>query len=248
MRAVAHGWKKPGGGGPSKAVAKEFTAADKGRKFGSGGPVKESKEMADKEIKALKRGHAPKEVMDHEKQEHKEMGYKKGGSAHHKGPPKGGAGITPALLASMAGPPPGAPPGPMGPGPGAPPGMPGAGGPPPPGMAHGGHVIHGGHHTHHHHYAHGGHVGGPEHDKETKNPNADKVMKHPKGAEAIIGGKKGSKDGPVKKGHTKGKVVHMKRGGSSKEHHFAHGGHVGHKAHSRGDGIAMKGHTKGRIV
>lgn len=36
MRAVAHGWKKPGGGGPSKAVAKEFTAADKGRKFGSG--------------------------------------------------------------------------------------------------------------------------------------------------------------------------------------------------------------------
>ena len=29
MRAVAHGWKKPGGGGPSKAVAKEFVAADK---------------------------------------------------------------------------------------------------------------------------------------------------------------------------------------------------------------------------
>lgn len=29
MRAVAHGWKKPGGGGPSKMVAKEFTAADK---------------------------------------------------------------------------------------------------------------------------------------------------------------------------------------------------------------------------
>ena len=29
MRAVAHGWKKPGGGGPSKAVAKEFVAEDK---------------------------------------------------------------------------------------------------------------------------------------------------------------------------------------------------------------------------
>lgn len=29
MRAVAHGWKKPGGGGPSKAVAQEFVAADK---------------------------------------------------------------------------------------------------------------------------------------------------------------------------------------------------------------------------
>lgn len=29
MKAVAHGWKKPGGGGPSKKVAKEFVAADK---------------------------------------------------------------------------------------------------------------------------------------------------------------------------------------------------------------------------
>jgi len=28
MRAVAHGWHKPGGGGPSEAVAKEFVAAD----------------------------------------------------------------------------------------------------------------------------------------------------------------------------------------------------------------------------
>lgn len=32
MRAVAHGWKKPGGGGPSVSVAKEFSAADKGKK------------------------------------------------------------------------------------------------------------------------------------------------------------------------------------------------------------------------
>src|SRR5262252_218972 len=31
MEAVAHGWKKPGGGGPSVAVAKEFVAADKGK-------------------------------------------------------------------------------------------------------------------------------------------------------------------------------------------------------------------------
>lgn len=30
MRAVAHGWKKPGGGGPPVSVAKEFVAADKG--------------------------------------------------------------------------------------------------------------------------------------------------------------------------------------------------------------------------
>lgn len=31
MRAVAHGWKKPGGGGPTRAVAKEFVNADKRR-------------------------------------------------------------------------------------------------------------------------------------------------------------------------------------------------------------------------
>lgn len=28
MLAVAHGWHKPGGGGPSVAVAKEFVRAD----------------------------------------------------------------------------------------------------------------------------------------------------------------------------------------------------------------------------
>lgn len=28
MRAVAHGWKKPGGGGPTMEVAKEFMGAD----------------------------------------------------------------------------------------------------------------------------------------------------------------------------------------------------------------------------
>ena len=32
MAAVAHGWKKPGGDGPSPSVAKEFNKADKGRK------------------------------------------------------------------------------------------------------------------------------------------------------------------------------------------------------------------------
>jgi hypothetical protein len=28
MAAVAHGWKKPGGGGPPKKVAQEFNRAD----------------------------------------------------------------------------------------------------------------------------------------------------------------------------------------------------------------------------
>jgi hypothetical protein len=31
MDAVAHGWKMPGGKGPSRKVAKEFTRADKAR-------------------------------------------------------------------------------------------------------------------------------------------------------------------------------------------------------------------------
>jgi hypothetical protein len=32
MRAAAHGWKKPGGGGPSVAVGKEFMHADERKK------------------------------------------------------------------------------------------------------------------------------------------------------------------------------------------------------------------------
>ena len=31
MAAVAHGWKKPGGGGPPVSVAKEFNRADAGK-------------------------------------------------------------------------------------------------------------------------------------------------------------------------------------------------------------------------
>ena len=31
MQAVAHGWHKPGGGGPPVSVAKEFVAADKAK-------------------------------------------------------------------------------------------------------------------------------------------------------------------------------------------------------------------------
>jgi hypothetical protein len=41
MRAVAHGWQKPGGGGPPESVAKDFVAADKVHPsgFSEGGPV-----------------------------------------------------------------------------------------------------------------------------------------------------------------------------------------------------------------
>jgi len=33
MAAVAHGWKKPGGGGPPKEVAEEFNQADTGSRM-----------------------------------------------------------------------------------------------------------------------------------------------------------------------------------------------------------------------
>ena len=33
MAAVAHGWKPPGGGGPSQKVAKAFNREDKGSKM-----------------------------------------------------------------------------------------------------------------------------------------------------------------------------------------------------------------------
>ena len=41
MAAVAHGWHKPGGGGPPVSVAKEFNQADKGRhmSYSKGGDV-----------------------------------------------------------------------------------------------------------------------------------------------------------------------------------------------------------------
>jgi hypothetical protein len=35
MRAVAHGWSKPGGGGPSVGVAKEFMHADERKRKGA---------------------------------------------------------------------------------------------------------------------------------------------------------------------------------------------------------------------
>jgi hypothetical protein len=35
MRAAAHGWKKPGGGGPSVAVGKEFMKADEAKRKGA---------------------------------------------------------------------------------------------------------------------------------------------------------------------------------------------------------------------
>jgi hypothetical protein len=58
------------------SVAKEFNQADKGKKFGKGGEMKESKAMAKKEIAFMQKKGAPKSMIKHEKAEY---GMKKGG-------------------------------------------------------------------------------------------------------------------------------------------------------------------------
>lgn len=60
-------------------VAKEFSQADKGRKFAGGGEMKESKKMIGKELAFMKKKGAPKSMIKHEKSEM--MGMKSGGKA-----------------------------------------------------------------------------------------------------------------------------------------------------------------------
>ena len=62
--------------GVPQSVGKDFSTADKGRKFSKGGDMKESKAMVKKEIGFMKKAGAPKSMIKHEKAE---MGMKKGG-------------------------------------------------------------------------------------------------------------------------------------------------------------------------
>jgi hypothetical protein len=64
-------------------VAKEFSQADKGRKFAGGGDMKESKKMIGKEVSFMKKKGAPKAMIKHEQSEM--MGMKKGGKAFAAG-------------------------------------------------------------------------------------------------------------------------------------------------------------------
>lgn len=64
-------------------VAKEFSQADKGRKFAGGGDMKESKKMIGKEVSFMKKKGAPKSMIKHEQSEM--MGMKKGGKAFAAG-------------------------------------------------------------------------------------------------------------------------------------------------------------------
>ena len=80
MEAVAHNPAFAKKAGVPQSVGKDFSAADKGRKFAKGGDMKESKAMVGKEIGFMKKAGAPKSMIKHEMAEAK--GMKKGGMAH----------------------------------------------------------------------------------------------------------------------------------------------------------------------
>jgi hypothetical protein len=73
--------------GIKQSVGKEFTAADKGKKFKEGG-MAESKKMVKKEVSFMKKKGAPKSMIKHEMGEM--MGMKKGGAAKTKKMAMGG--------------------------------------------------------------------------------------------------------------------------------------------------------------
>ena len=68
--------------GVPRSVGEEFLTADKGKKFRSGGEMKESKMMVKKEVEFMKKKGAPASMIKHEKAEAK--GMKKGGMAECK--------------------------------------------------------------------------------------------------------------------------------------------------------------------
>lgn len=78
MEAVAHSPAFAKKVGVPQFVGKEFSNADKGRKFSKGGDMKESKAMVKKEIGFMKAKGAPKSMIKHEKAEM--AGMKRGGS------------------------------------------------------------------------------------------------------------------------------------------------------------------------
>lgn len=92
MRAVAHDPKFAKKVGIPTGVAKEFTEADRGRKFASGGDMKEGsaayKAKEKKHVEAMKKAGVPKKIV---REEAMEAGVKmaKGGGVERKGKTKG---------------------------------------------------------------------------------------------------------------------------------------------------------------
>ena len=79
MRAVAHSPEFAKKAGVPQSVGKDFSNADKSRKFSKGGDMKESKEMMKKEVAFMKKKGAPKSMVKHEMAEAKGKPFAKGG-------------------------------------------------------------------------------------------------------------------------------------------------------------------------
>jgi len=79
MAAIAHSPAFAKKVGVPQSVGKDFTTADKGRKFSKGGDMAESKAMMKKEVSFMKKKGAPASMMKHEMAE--ATGMKKGGMA-----------------------------------------------------------------------------------------------------------------------------------------------------------------------
>ena len=75
--------------GVPQSVGKDFSKADKGRKFAQGGEMKESKAMVGKEVAFMKKMGAPKSMVKHEAAEMGAMKMAKGGGIESKGKTKG---------------------------------------------------------------------------------------------------------------------------------------------------------------
>jgi hypothetical protein len=71
MQAVAHSPSFAKKVDVPQSVGKDFSTADKGRKFKEGGDMKESKEMMKKEVGFMKKAGAPKSMIKHEMAEAK---------------------------------------------------------------------------------------------------------------------------------------------------------------------------------
>jgi hypothetical protein len=260
MEAVAHnpGFAKKVG--ISQKVGKHFHEADKKLKKGGNvkhaneleGKAKETKSIAKEEMKALKRGHAPKDILEHEKAEHKAMGYKHGGKietpkkgfamAESKGgrkPPHGkhtsegdtklkgfgmGKGLGHGRTVTKAKTPKDE--------------MPRKGF----AMKKGGHVKH---HGHVQHMKKGRRVKAPRMAQMT--PDAD-MPGLPAGLSGALGSMGGGPGGPP--GGAPMPTMAAKKGGHISHHHhhhYAKGGHI-KAGHKHEDGIAQKGHTRAKHV
>ena len=79
MQAVAHSPSFAKKVGVPQSVGKDFSNADKSRKFKEGGDMKESKAMAAKEMNFMKKKGAPASMIKHEKAEAKGKPFAKGG-------------------------------------------------------------------------------------------------------------------------------------------------------------------------